>query len=117
VLLERVGSEAAARGNVPMDYERLVARRHHVDAGADSGAVGLFAEQLDVQPFVSLAEVLEQDVVIAVASHRAAHLHEQVHTAVAVPVAAGDAVALLEVARSRRRLPTAAESRQDHDCN
>ena len=50
---------------------------------------------------VPLAGVLEQDVVILVAVDGAAHLDEEVDVAVAVPVAAGDAVPFLEVAGAR----------------
>ena len=71
---------------------------HGLDAGADRRAVRLLPDQLHRQPVVSLAGVLEQDVVVRVAGQRAAHLDEDVHGPVAVPVAAGHAVALLQVA-------------------
>ena len=47
---------------------------------------------------VALAGVLEEDIVIFVAVNSPAGLDEQVDIAVAVPVAAGHAVALLQVA-------------------
>ena len=72
--------------------------RDDLDPGADRRPVGLLADELDRQPVVPLAGVLEEDVVVLVAVDGAAHLDEEVDVAVAVPVAAGDAVALLEVA-------------------
>ena len=101
-LLERVGPEAAARGDVPVDRQRLLAGRDDLDPGADGRPVGLLADELHGQPVVPLAGVLEQDVVIPVAVDGAAHLDEEVDVAVAVPVAAGDAVPLLQVARAGR---------------
>ena len=97
VCCKRVGAEAAARRDVPVDGQRLLAGGDHLDAGADGRPVGLLADQLHRQPVVALAGVLEQDVVVLVAGHGAAHLDEDVDVAVAVPVAAGDAVPLLQV--------------------
>ena len=69
-LLERVGPPAAARGDVPVDRQRLIAGRDDLDPGADGRAVGLLADELDGQPVVPLAGVLEEDVVILVAVGR-----------------------------------------------
>src|SRR5262249_44867497 len=55
--------------------------------------------QLHRQPAVALPGVLEQGVEVTVPGGGAAELDEQVHAAVAVPVAAGDAVALLQLPR------------------
>ena len=96
-LLERVGAEAAAGGDVPVDGQRLVAGRDDLDPGADGRAVGLLADELHRQPVVPLAGVLEQDVVVLVAVDGAAHLDEEIDVAVAVPVAAGHAVPLLQM--------------------
>ena len=103
VLLERVGAEAAARRDVPVNRQRLNARtrRDDVNAGTDGGPVGLLANELDREPVVALAGVLEQDVVRLVAVDHAAGLDEKVEIAVAIPVAAGDAVPFLKVAGAR----------------
>ncbi len=45
-LLERVGAEAAARGDVPVDRQRLLPGRHDLDPAPDGRPVGLLADQL-----------------------------------------------------------------------
>ena len=98
-LLERVGPATAARGDVPVDRQRVIAGRDDLDPGTDGRPVGLLADELDRQPVVPLPRVLEQDVVVPIAGDRAAHLDEDIDVAVTVPVGAGDAVPLLKVAR------------------
>ncbi len=58
-------------------------------ARADGSAVGLLADQLDGQPVIALAGVLEEDVVVLIAINSAAGFNEEIDVAVAVPVAAG----------------------------
>src|SRR5205085_2593773 len=79
----------------------LLAGRDRLETGADGGAVGLLADALEGHRVVPLAGVLVEDIVISVAVDGAPHLDEDVDVAVAVPVAAGDAVSFLEVAGAR----------------
>ena len=79
----------------------MFAGRHHLDPGTDGRPIGFHALELDGEPVIPLARVLKQDVVVLVAVGRAAHLDEEVDVAVAIPVGAGDAVALLEVPGAR----------------
>src|SRR5207244_856124 len=102
-LLKRVPPEAAAAGDVAVEALRRLARHGGLDAGPDGRPVGLLAHQLDGEPVVVVAGVLEEDVAEAVAGGGAAELDEQVHVAVAVPIAAGHRVPLLEVPGTARR--------------
>ena len=102
-LLERVGPPTTARGDVPVDRQRVVAGRDDLDPGADGRPVGLLADELHRQPVVPLAGVLEEDVVVLVAVDGPAHLDEEIDVAVAVPVGTGDAMPFLEVAGARGR--------------
>ncbi len=70
VLLERIRPPTAARGDVPVNGQRLITGRDDLDPGADRRPVRFLADQLDCQPVVPLAGVLEQDVVVAVARNR-----------------------------------------------
>ncbi len=98
---QRASAEAAAGCDVAVDRDRIGSSGHDLDARADRGAVALGARQLDRQPVISLAGVLKQHVVIFVAVDGTAGLDEDVDVAVRIPVAAGDAVAFLQVAGTR----------------
>ena len=63
------------------------------DAGANRRAVGFRADQLEFDPVVAEARVLEDGVHRAVAGVGAAELFEDVLVAVVVDVGKGDAVA------------------------
>ena len=69
----------------------------------DGGPVGLLADELHREPVVALTGVLEQDVVILVAVYGAAHFDEDVEISVAIPVAAGHSVPLLQMTGPGRR--------------
>src|SRR5580693_9101885 len=55
MLFQRVGSETAAGGNVPVDCQWVVASGDNFDPRSDRCPVGFRADQLDVQPVVPLA--------------------------------------------------------------
>ena len=109
-LLQRAGAETASTRDVPVDRQRVVPRGHNLDSGADGRTIRLLADKFQRQPVMLLAgvvrfgaiptRVLEQNVVVSVAGRGAPHLDEDVGVAVTVPVAAGDAMALLQVART-----------------
>ncbi len=85
-----------------MEHERFLAGGHQLDARADRRSIGFLANELDGQPVVALAGVLEENIVVSVAVDGTAGLDEKIDVAVAVPVAAGDSVALLKVAGAGR---------------
>ena len=97
---QAVAAEAGVVADGAVDRPRLAVGGLQVDPdlGPERGAVGLGADQLDLQPVAAVAGVLEQGVVGLVARSRAAELDEEVEVAVAVPVGERDAVPLLEVA-------------------
>ena len=101
---EAVATEArpAADHPVARGERRRTRSADRPGPGADGGAVGPGADQLDVQPVVAVARVLEQDVVGLVARRCAAGLEKHVDVAVAVPVGERDSVPLLEVAGAGR---------------
>ena len=90
VCCKRASAVTAPRRNVPVDRQRLLAGRDHLDPGADGRAIGLLAHQLHGQPVVPLAGVLKEEVVVPVSVDGAAGLDEEIDIAVTVPVAARD---------------------------
>src|SRR5262249_3970838 len=91
VLFERVGAEAAAARHPTINGPGVLPRGHDLDARADAGAVGFRADQLHANPMIAVAAgILKQRAAEGVARHRAAEVDEQVHVAVAVPVAHTD---------------------------
>ena len=72
----------------------------HVNSRADGRAVGLDADQLDVDPVVAVARVLEQPERMGIAGGRPAHVEDDVVVAVVVHIGERDAVALVELAGS-----------------
>ena len=69
-LLQRVGPKLLPEETCRWTVSGCLAGRDDLDPGADGGAVGLLADELDGQPVVPLAGVLEQDVVVLVAVRR-----------------------------------------------
>ena len=100
MLLQRICAPAAARRDMSVDRQGMVAGCDELDPGADGRSVRLLTHQFDRQPVMTLARILEQDVVILVTRRGSSHLDEDIQIAVAVPVCAGDAMPFLEVTRS-----------------
>ena len=100
---QAVAAEAGVVADRAVDRPRrpIRALRLGLDAGPDRRAIGLGADQLDLQPVAAVAGVPEQEVVRPVARNRTADLDEQVEVAVAVLVGEGDAVPLLKMAGTR----------------
>src|SRR5262249_34394186 len=85
-----------------VDDERLRPGRHDLYSRTDARPIALLADQLDSQPIVPLARVLEQDIVIFISIGNTSHLDEDVEVAVAVPVGERDSMPFLKVAGTRR---------------
>ena len=86
-----------------MHGQRVLSRGDHLDACANGGPIRSLTDELDGKPVIPLAGILEENVVVTVAGGGAAHVNEDIDIAVAVPIAAGHAVSLLQVAGARGR--------------
>ncbi len=86
-----------------VDRERLFTRGDRLDPRTNARAIRLLVDALDGEPVIPLARVLEEDVVVLIPVDGAAGLNEEVDVDVAVPVAAGYALAFLKVARTGGR--------------
>ena len=93
----------------PLPTLRCMTRRppsaidRHGDPGADRRAVGLHADQLERDPVVAVAGVLEQPQRVRVAGRGAADLEDDFLVAVVVEIGKRDAVALVQLAGAGRR--------------
>src|SRR5262249_41554714 len=80
--LEGACAEAAAGGNVPVNYERRLSSRDDLDPRADRRAVGLLPDQLERDPATVVAGVLKQNIVVLVAVDGPSHLDENIDVSV-----------------------------------
>src|SRR5579863_3650360 len=98
-LLQRVGPEAAAGRDVPVNCLWLRPCGDDLDPDPECRAIRLTTDELERQRAAGMARILKQGVVKLVTERRPAELDENIDVAVAVPVAAGDAVAFLQMSR------------------
>ncbi len=102
---------ALGQGSVGLTHKRG-------EAGADAGPIALAADQAHADRAIRGSRIPEQRLPVRVAGHEPAHVGQQIVVAVAVHVAKGHAVPLLQVAGAAGRggitEPAAAVVAQQH---
>src|SRR5262249_36602459 len=97
-LFKWVAAEATARSDVTVNRMRGYGRQGDLDPRAECRPVRFLALQLDREPMIGVSGILEHHAAKAVSRRRPAEFLEEINVAIAVPVAASDAVSLLQMA-------------------
>ena len=103
VLLEWRGSERSSAANRATNRPRSLSHvfDRHFDPCSNRPTIGFCANQLQVDPVIAVAWVLEHTQRVTIAVGRAPHLGDDVLVAVVAEIGEGDAVSLVQLACAR----------------
>src|SRR3984957_13395022 len=98
----RTKRSAAAHGAVDRPSFLTFILHRHLDAGANRRPIGFDSYEVETDPIVAIARVLEQPERVTVARHGSANFGQQIFIAVIVDIGEGHTMAFMQFTGTRR---------------